>query len=91
MNLSGGEQQVLAIARTLGGIHLLLLDEPSEGCPLVEKSLGESFFFASTEKEMTILLADRPEVRTPVSPTAYTSVGKGRIQLRRNEGRTASR
>jgi branched-chain amino acid transport system ATP-binding protein len=41
--LSGGEQQMLAIGRTLAGQpQLILLDEPSEGlAPLVVEAIGE--------------------------------------------------
>jgi len=43
-NMSGGEQQMLAIARTLmGNPEFILLDEPSEGlAPLVVASLAEA-------------------------------------------------
>ncbi len=58
--LSGGEQQMLTIARSLmGNPDFLLLDEPSEGlAPLIVKVLGE--FIEVIKKEgMTVLLSEQ--------------------------------
>jgi len=58
--MSGGEQQMLTIARTLmGNPGLLLLDEPSEGlAPLVVDHLQEQIGRLKHEG-LTILLAEQ--------------------------------
>jgi branched-chain amino acid transport system ATP-binding protein len=58
--LSGGEQQMLTIARTLmGNPEVILLDEPSEGlAPLVVRMLGE-FIDVLKNEGVTVLLSEQ--------------------------------
>ncbi len=58
--MSGGEQQMLTIARTLmGNPRLLLLDEPSEGlAPVIVEEMARAIL-ALKQEGVTILLAEQ--------------------------------
>jgi len=80
--LSGGEQQMLTIARTLmGNPDLVLLDEPSEGlAPLIVDAIGE-LVLQLKQEGVTILLAEQNlHFSLAVSERAYV-IDDGRIQF----------
>lgn len=78
--LSGGEQQMLTIARTLmGNPDLLLLDEPSEGlAPLVVEQLKEQLLRLKAEGIAILLCEQSYKFSLGLSSRAYI-LEKGRV------------
>ncbi len=79
--LSGGEQQMLAIARALLlNPELLILDEPTEGlAPIVVKDIRERLRMVK-ESGMTVLLVEQNfRFATALADRVYV-LGKGTIQ-----------
>jgi branched-chain amino acid transport system ATP-binding protein len=80
MRLSGGEQQMLAMARILRtGARLLLLDEITEGlAPVIVKALGRAIHQLK-EKGYTIVMADQNfRFAAPLADRHYV-VERGRV------------
>lgn len=78
--LSGGEQQMLTIARTLmGNPELLLVDEPTEGlAPLVRKMVGEVLLDIHENGVSILLVEQNMHVALSLAERAYV-MSKGRI------------
>ena len=81
--LSGGEQQLLTIARTLmGNPDIILLDEPSEGlAPLIVQAIGV-LIKQLRDMGVTILLAEQNMHFCLGIATHVTVVDKGQIVYR---------
>lgn len=81
--LSGGEQQMLTIARTLmGNPDLLLLDEPSEGlAPIIVQSIGD-LIRRLHEMGVTVLMAEQNMHFCLKVATHAAVIDKGRVVYR---------
>lgn len=80
--LSGGEQQMLAIARALmGAPRLVLLDEPSEGlAPAIVKDVGEMIGKLKDEGIAVLLVEQNTRFACRLSDRVYI-IDNGRVRF----------
>ena len=90
--MSGGEQQMLTIARTLmGNPRCVLLDEPSEGlAPIIVEQMAHSIRALKGEG-LCVLLSEQNLHFSPGRGRPRLHHRKGPDPLRRIDGRTGSR
>jgi len=92
-NLSGGEQQMLAIARALANDPgIMLMDEPSEGlAPFIVRDVEEIITTLNQEENLTIMLVEQNVVMAMDVSDRHYFIDQGEIvdrmtpdQLREN-------
>ena len=84
--MSGGEQQMLALARTLmTGPRLLLLDEPCEGIAPVLVAAMRDALLQLAAQGMTLLVAEQNQILAAHAHRVLQLVG-GRMQPSEDEG-----
>ncbi len=78
--LSGGEQQMLCIARTLmGAPRLLLVDEPTEGlAPRLAAQVAQSLQQIATRGVSILLVEQKLDIALRIAARVYV-MGRGRI------------
>lgn len=81
-NLSGGEQQMLTVARTLmGNPRAILLDEPSEGlAPLIIEQMAEAIS-GLKRKGVTVLLSEQNIHFAKIVADRAIVIEKGQIRF----------
>jgi branched-chain amino acid transport system ATP-binding protein len=89
-SLSGGEQQMVAIARALvGGDELVVLDEPTEGlAPTVVRTIVDAIRVLRAQGLTVLIVEQNVHTAFAVADRAYV-LEKGRIVLERSTAQLA--